>query len=99
VSYVLTWIALMLLLAATLGSSFVPLGPWNTVINLGISCAKALLVALFFMQLKSAPALLRLAALTGLALVALLFGLSWADFGTRTQAPAAWSSPFKPQEP
>ena len=92
-SYVLTWIGLMVFLAFTLGSSYIPMGPWNTLINMGISCAKAILIAIFFMHLRHAGALLRIAALAGLLWLALLFGLSWSDFGTRTISPAPWSSP------
>ena len=91
-SYVLTWLGLMLCLALTLGSSYIPMGPWNAAINMGISCAKALLIALFFMHLRGAGALLRIAALVGLLWLVLLFGLSWSDFGTRRISPAPWSS-------
>jgi cytochrome c oxidase subunit 4 len=92
-TYLLTWIGLMVFLALTLGSSYIPMGPWNTVINMGISCAKALLMALFFMHLRGAGALLRIVALAGLLWLALLFGVSWTDFGTRTLSPAPWSGP------
>jgi cytochrome c oxidase subunit 4 len=92
-SYVLTWVGLMVLLALTLGSSYIPMGPWNTPINMGISCAKALLIALFFMHLRGAGALLRIVAVVGLLWLALLFGVSWTDFGTRTLSPAPWSGP------
>jgi len=90
-AYVATWLALMVLLALTLGSSYIPLGPWNTAANMAISCAKALLIALFFMHLRHAGALLRIAAVTGLVWLALLFGLSWTDLGTRTISPASWA--------
>jgi cytochrome c oxidase subunit IV len=91
-SYFLTWLALMALLALTTASSYIPMGAWNSVANMGISCAKALLIALFFMHLRGAGALLRIAAITGLVWLALLFGLSWSDFGTRSISPAPWSS-------
>ena len=35
--YLLTWIALMGLLALTLASSYFPMGKWNTALNIGIS--------------------------------------------------------------
>ena len=82
-SYVLTWLGLMLLLGLTLASSYVPMGIWNTVANMAISCAKALLIAAFFMHLRQAGALVRLAAAVGLVWLALLFGLSWTDLGAR----------------
>jgi cytochrome c oxidase subunit 4 len=83
-TYVLTWLALMAFLALTLGSAYLPMDAWNSVANLGISCAKALLIAVFFMHLRSAGALLRIVAFTGLLWLALLFGLSWTDFGARS---------------
>ena len=92
-SYIVTWLALMLCLLATLGSAYVPMGMWNTVANTAISCAKAVLIAMFFMHLRGASALLRIAALAGLLWLAILFGLSWSDFGTRAITPAPWSSP------
>ena len=88
---VAVWVALLLLLAATAASSFVPLGGWNTAVNLAISCIKALLVALFFMHLKHAGALLRIVALGVLLWLALLFGLSWTDYATRDTSPAPWA--------
>jgi cytochrome c oxidase subunit 4 len=90
-SYGRTWLALMALLALTLGSAYLPMGPWNTIANTAISCAKALLIALFFMHLRHAGALLRVAALTALVWLALLFGLSSTDYATRTVSPAPWS--------
>jgi cytochrome c oxidase subunit 4 len=92
VRLVLTWIGLMLLLALTFGSSYVPLGAWNTAINMAVSCAKALLIALFFMELRGAGALLRLAAIVGVIWLALLFGLSGTDYATRANSPAPWSA-------
>ena len=92
-TYVLTWIALMIFLALTCASSYFPMGEWNTVINMGISCAKGLLIAIFFMHLRNAGALLRVAAFTGLVFLALLFGLSSTDYFTRSVSPAPWSAP------
>ena len=90
-TYFLTWLALMVLLALTAASSYIPMGPWNTVANMAISCAKGVLIALFFMHLREAAALLRIAAVTGLLWLALLFGLSWTDLATRPDAPAPWA--------
>ena len=90
---VLVWLALLGLLAATAASSYIPLGGWNTAVNLAISCIKAILVALFFMHLSRASALLRIVALGSLLWLALLFGLSWNDYATRGASPAPWSAP------
>ena len=93
-TYVLTWLALMAFLALTFASAYVPMGPWNSVANMAISCAKALLIAVFFMHLRYAGALLRIAAFIALLWLALLFGLSWTDFGARAVSPAPWTHRF-----
>jgi len=90
---VLTWLALLVLLATTAGCALLRLGWLNTVISLAIALAKALLVAIVFMRLKRAPILLRLAAVTGAVTLALLFGLTMTDYATRTELRAPWQQP------
>jgi cytochrome c oxidase subunit 4 len=90
---VLTWIALMALLAMTAGCALLRLGWLNTAISLAIALAKALLVAIVFMRLKRSPALLRLAAVAGVVTLVLLFGLSLTDYTTRTELKAPWQQP------
>jgi cytochrome c oxidase subunit 4 len=90
---IVTWLALMALLAMTAAVAWVPLGWVNTAISLGIALAKALLVALVFMRLRRAHGLLRLTALAGVVTLLLLFGLSATDYATRTAAPAPWQQP------
>jgi len=93
-AYVGVWIALLALLALTAGSAFVNLGAWNSVANLVIAAAKALLVAAFFMHLRRhASALVRVFAAAALFTLALLFALSGADYATRHIAPVPWSEP------
>lgn len=82
-TFVFVYLALMVLLALTVGSSFLHLGNFNVFVNLAIAAIKAGLVAAFFMELRTAPAVVRLAALTGLFWLALLLGLSLNDFLTR----------------
>jgi cytochrome c oxidase subunit 4 len=90
---ILTWLALMALLAITAAVAWVPLGWVNTAISLGIALAKALLVALVFMRLRRAQGLLRLTALAGVVTLCLLFALGGADYATREAAPAPWQQP------
>ena len=82
-TYVLTWLGLLVFLALTLASSYFPMGPWNTVVNMLISCAKGALIAVFFMDLRNSTGLLRVAAIVGIVWLSLLFGLSWTDLATR----------------
>jgi cytochrome c oxidase subunit 4 len=81
--YISTWIGLMVLFALTLASSFVPLHGFNTAVNVAIAVAKAALVALIFMRLRTSSALVRLAALAGLVWLLILIGLSFTDLLTR----------------
>jgi cytochrome c oxidase subunit 4 len=55
---------------------------------LAVSVAKTLLVMLFFMRLRSASAVVRLAAMVGFAWLGMLFLITLADYVTRlTLAP------------
>lgn len=87
------WVALIVLLLLTFGSSYLKLGVMNGVINLCIAAAKTLLVALFFMHLRRASAMLRIAAVTALLTLALLFGLSGTDYSTRAVRLTPWQTP------
>jgi cytochrome c oxidase subunit 4 len=82
-TYVFVWIALIGLLLLTLGSAYMKLGSLNFAINLMIAAAKALLVMFFFMHLRSAHYMLRIAAGAGFFWLALLIGLSLTDFLAR----------------
>ncbi|MGE5470518.1 MAG: cytochrome C oxidase subunit IV family protein [Bacteroidota bacterium] len=84
------WLALMVLLAATAGSALIPLGVWNSIANLVIAAAKALLVAVFFMHLKEAGVLVRLVAFIALFMLVLLFSLASTDYLTRQIFAAPW---------
>ena len=79
----LTFIALLALLLATIGVNFLQLGLGNLALNLGIAAAKAILIGLYFMHLSAASALVRSAAFAGLVWLALLFGLSATDYALR----------------
>lgn len=78
-----TWAGLMLLLALTLIYAYLPSAPIKPEIGLTIGIAKALLIALFFMQLRKSAGLVRLASMAGLIWASLLFILTFADLLTR----------------
>ncbi len=90
ISFTLVWIAQMILIFLSLGSAYVPMGPFNLVSNLGMAFVQMLLGALFFMHLKGASPLIRLFSVVGLLWLLLMFGLSLADFLTRHLIPAPW---------
>jgi len=91
--YLWIWLCLLTLLALTCASAFLSMGAWNSVINFVIAAAKASLVALFYMHLRSARALVRIFAVIALFALGLLFGLSGADYATRSFYRAPWQSP------
>ena len=81
--YVGIFAALLVLTATTTAVASVDLGPWNTVVALGIAVFKASLVVLFFMHLKYSPLLNRTVLLGGLFWLAIMIGLTMTDFATR----------------
>lgn len=82
------WAALMLLLGVTTASAFVPLGSFNLVISLGIAVAKALIVLLFFMELRAMGALVRSFAAAGFFWLLIMIVLTGVDYWHRTDARA-----------
>ncbi|WP_197277256.1 hypothetical protein [Sphingomonas profundi] len=74
---------LMALLALTIAYAFVPGLPFKTEAGLAIALAKALLIAILFMQLKGATGIVRIAAIAGVAWASFLFILTFADLLTR----------------
>jgi cytochrome c oxidase subunit 4 len=92
-AYWITWAILLGLLAATFALAHVRLGNLNAVVSLAIGTVKALLVVLVFMKLRRASTLLVVFAVAGLIALAILFGLSGADYATRVTTPAPWTSP------
>jgi cytochrome c oxidase subunit IV len=79
----LGWLALLVLQGLNLGSSYLALGPFNVVVNVGISIVKTLLVMAVFMHLSHASAATRIAAAAGFFFLAVLLGLSLGDYLTR----------------
>jgi len=79
----LVLVGLLVLLALTVGSAFLKLGPGNVAANVGIAGLKALLVLTFYMRLKSDTPLFRIVAVVGFAWLAVLIALSLADLLTR----------------
>jgi len=81
---VAVWAALMLLLAATAGASFLPLGPAKPFVAYAIAAAKAGLVLWFFMEMRREDGLVRLAAAAGFVWLLFLLVLTASDMLTRS---------------
>ena len=56
-TFVSVWAALMVLTALTVFAATLELGPFNAIVALAIATIKALLVLLFFMELRTSTAL------------------------------------------
>ena len=81
--YVSVFAALLVFTATTTAVSSIDLGPWNTVVALGIAILKATLVVLFFMHVKYSPRLTSTVILGGLFWLLILLTLTLSDFVTR----------------
>jgi cytochrome c oxidase subunit 4 len=78
----------MLLLTATTASAFIPLGSFNLPVSLAIAVTKALVVLLFFMELRASPALVRAFAAAGFFWLLIMIVLTGADYWHRMDARA-----------
>jgi len=93
-TYVLTFIALLILTGATTGVAYINLGVFNTVVALAIAVMKMLLVILFFMHVKYQPGLTRIAILCAFFWLGIMMTLTLSDELTRKWElnPAPWSA-------
>jgi len=81
------WATLVLLGLASLGSAYLPLGAFNTPLNLAIAGIMVILLWLFLMDLIGAGTLVRLIAVAGLVWLAFMFALTFGDYLSRTCEP------------
>jgi len=77
------WAAMLALLTLTLVLAYQPLGVLSIFVALGIATAKASLVLLLFMELRTSSNLVRLAAAAGAIWLLVLFLLTISDYLTR----------------
>ena len=82
-TYLLNYLALLFLLALTIGVSFINLGPLNSIAALGIAFLKMLLILAFFMHLRYSSRLLWIAATTGFVWLGILIVLAMSDYISR----------------
>jgi cytochrome c oxidase subunit 4 len=83
-TYVLVWVALMVLTATTAAVSWINLGAWSGFVALAIASTKVLLVMLFFMHLRyTHQKMAWVIALAGFFWLSILFFLSLTDYVTR----------------
>jgi cytochrome c oxidase subunit 4 len=82
-TYIAVFVSLLGLTLVTTLVATVDLGPLNIVVALLIAVVKMLLVALFFMHLRHSPILTKVVVGGGVLWLAILLGLSMADFASR----------------
>lgn len=75
--------ALIVLLLLTIAGSYLPLGRFGLAVALGIAGAKALLILLFFMQVRYKSGLTKLFVGTGFFWLGILFVLTLSDYLSR----------------
>ncbi len=87
-TFLAAWAALLVLLACSVGGAWLPIGAaGHAALPLGIAATQAAILLLLFMKLRGAPQLKWLVAGAGFFWLALLLGLSRADYFTRTGWP------------
>ncbi|WP_315926974.1 hypothetical protein [Mesorhizobium sp. SP-1A] len=72
----LAYVGLLVLLALTVGSSFIPLGGLNASVNMAVGMAKAAVIAVAFMHIVRAEALVHLVAIAVATWLLILAGLT-----------------------
>jgi cytochrome c oxidase subunit 4 len=77
------WFALLALLGATIGASYLLSGAASAVTSLGIALAKAALIFWYFMQLQGEKGLVRVFAVGALVWLMILLVLSTIDYVSR----------------
>ena len=96
-TYVLIFVALMVLTAITVGAAFLDLGPFNNVVMIGIAVVKASMVVAIFMHVRYATRLIPLVVGTGVFFLLVLLS-TIADYMSRgwLGAGSAWPRPWAP---
>ncbi|HEU5123082.1 MAG TPA: cytochrome C oxidase subunit IV family protein [Verrucomicrobiae bacterium] len=82
-TYVVIWLALLILLLLTWLVAQVNLGPFNTVVALAIAIAKMFLVLLFFMHVRSSRRITWIFVIAGFIWLAIMIDLTLSDYLTR----------------
>ena len=82
-TFVAVFVALLILTGVTTGVAYIDLGIFNPVVALAIACTKAVLVVLFFMELRHSSRITKITVGAGLFWFAILITLTLSDYLTR----------------
>ncbi len=81
--YLLTWLALLALTAATVAVSRLNLVSFAAVVSIGIATVKSFLVLMLFMHLKEEPIILKVMLVVAVGALALIILLTFTDIWFR----------------
>ncbi len=82
-TYLLVWAALIVLTLTTVGLTYLDLGEWHTPVGLAIAVAKAVLIVLIFMHALEAGRLVWMVIAVAVLFLAIMYGLTMADYSSR----------------
>ena len=83
-TFILVWLALLVLTGVTVAAAQVNLGALNVWVALGIATVKAALVVAVFMHMQYESPLFKLALIAALAILAIFIGMTFLDVLHRT---------------
>ena len=92
-TYLIVFLLLLGLLVLTVGMAFVDLDRimgqsyWSMAVALGIAVAKAVLILLFFMHVKTGPRAVWVYAMAGFLWLGIMLTLTFSDYVTRNRPP------------
>jgi cytochrome c oxidase subunit IV len=82
------FVALNLLLFATVGAAYLPLGDWHFVIAMALATVKAVLIVLYFMHVKYSHRLTAIICAASFLWLGIMVALTLTDYLSR--APGGW---------
>jgi cytochrome c oxidase subunit 4 len=82
--YCYVFAALLVGTAITVGAAYIPLGPLNPIVALGIACTKATIVILFFMHAAYQSRLIKITIASGFFVFLVLIAMTMTDYMSRT---------------
>jgi cytochrome c oxidase subunit IV len=81
--YFAVFATLIVFTAVTVAVAFYDLGPWNTIVAMGIAVTKATLVILYFMHVRYSDRLTRIVVASGFFWLAIMVVLILSDYLSR----------------
>ncbi len=82
-TYLWVWLALMVLLVATVGVAYIDFGRFDRVVMLSIAIAKAGLIMVYFMHLRHSSRLVLIFATMGFFWLVIMFLITMGDYVAR----------------